>query len=180
MCELGVEHTSTWLMVDPWEAGQSEYKRTAVVLEHFDEMLNQDVGGLMMSDGRKRKYKVMLLAGGDLIESFGEPGVWSEPDVSQDSLFAPKRLAEQRLSRSFTSSSDASGVSLSSGLARMSGRSYYHMTSSTTIGQSVLPSQLAVPDMRIRRNVIVIKQLIYNDISSTKVRLFVRRGMSIK
>lgn len=31
-----------------------------------------------------------------------------------------------------------------------------------------------------RRNVIVIKQLIYNDISSTKVRLFVRRGMSIK
>ena len=31
-----------------------------------------------------------------------------------------------------------------------------------------------------RRNVIVIKQLIYNDISSTKVRLFVKRGMSIK
>lgn len=30
------------------------------------------------------------------------------------------------------------------------------------------------------RNVIVIKQLIYNDISSTKVRLFVKRGMSIK
>lgn len=27
---------------------------------------------------------------------------------------------------------------------------------------------------------IVIKQLIYNDISSTKVRLFVKRGMSIK
>lgn len=26
----------------------------------------------------------------------------------------------------------------------------------------------------------MIKQLIYNDISSTKVRLFVRRGMSIK
>jgi nicotinamide mononucleotide adenylyltransferase len=28
--------------------------------------------------------------------------------------------------------------------------------------------------------VIVVKQLIYNDISSTKVRLFVKRGMSIK
>jgi len=26
----------------------------------------------------------------------------------------------------------------------------------------------------------VVKQLIYNDISSTKVRLFVKRGMSIK
>lgn len=82
MCELAVEHTSTWLMVDPWEAGQPEYTRTAVVLEHFNEMLNVQGGGLVMSDGKRRKYKIMLLAGGDLIESFGEPGVWSEPDVS--------------------------------------------------------------------------------------------------
>jgi nicotinamide mononucleotide adenylyltransferase len=82
MCELAVEHTSTWLMVDPWEAGQPEYQRTAVVLEHFDEMLNAEGRGVVMSDGRKRKFKVMLLAGGDLVESFGQPGVWSEPDVS--------------------------------------------------------------------------------------------------
>jgi len=82
MCELAVEHTSTWLMVDPWEAGQPEYTRTAVVLEHFNEMLNVQEGGLVMSDGKRRRYKIMLLAGGDLIESFGEPGVWSEPDVS--------------------------------------------------------------------------------------------------
>lgn len=85
MCELAVEHTSTWLMVDPWEAGQPEYQRTAVVLDHFDEMLNgkDGEGGVEMSDGKgRRKYKIMLLAGGDLIESFGEPGVWSEPDVS--------------------------------------------------------------------------------------------------
>jgi nicotinamide mononucleotide adenylyltransferase len=82
MCELAVEHTSTWLMVDPWEAGQPEYQRTAVVLEHFDEMLNGEGRGVIMSDGRKRKFKVMLLAGGDLVESFGQPGVWSEPDVS--------------------------------------------------------------------------------------------------
>lgn len=94
MCELAVEHTSTWLMVDPWEAGQPEYQRTAVVLEHFDEMLNGPkgqgggAGGLVMSDGKRRKYKVMLLAGGDLIESFGEPGVWSEPDVSGLSAFS--------------------------------------------------------------------------------------------
>lgn len=46
-------------------------------------MLNGEGGGVVMSDGRKRKYKIMLLAGGDLIESFGEPGVWSEPDVSE-------------------------------------------------------------------------------------------------
>lgn len=85
MCELAVEHTSTWLMVDPWEAGQPEYQRTAVVLDHFDEMLNGKDGerGVEMRNGGRRKYKVMLLAGGDLIESFGEPGVWSAPDVSR-------------------------------------------------------------------------------------------------
>lgn len=82
MCELAVEHTSTWLMVDPWEAGQPEYQRTAIVLDHFEEMCNGDASGVHMSDGTRRKYKIMLLAGGDLIESFGEPGVWSEPDVS--------------------------------------------------------------------------------------------------
>jgi nicotinic acid mononucleotide adenylyltransferase len=98
MCELAVEHTSTWLMVDPWEAGQPEYQRTAVVLDHFNTMLNGEGGGVVMSDGRKRKYKIMLLAGGDLIESFGEPGVWSEPDVSGIELalmlaYAPSVLA---------------------------------------------------------------------------------------
>lgn len=40
-------------------------------------------GGVEMRNGSRRKYKVMLLAGGDLIESFGEPGVWSAPDVSR-------------------------------------------------------------------------------------------------
>jgi nicotinamide mononucleotide adenylyltransferase len=69
-------------MVDPWEAGQPEYQRTAVVLDHFDEMLNGTGGLVELAAGGRRKVKVMLLAGGDLIESFGEPGVWSEPDVS--------------------------------------------------------------------------------------------------
>ncbi|EIW65759.1 hypothetical protein TREMEDRAFT_35987, partial [Tremella mesenterica DSM 1558] len=143
MCELGVEHTSTWLMVDPWEAGQPEYQRTAVVLEHFDEMLNGD-GGMRMSDGKKRRFKIMLLAGGDLIESFGEPGVWSEPDLH----IILGRFGCLIVERA---GSDVWAFLLSHDIL------YHH-----------------------RRNVIVIKQLIYNDISSTKVRLFVRRGMSIK
>ncbi|ORY33081.1 hypothetical protein BCR39DRAFT_521073 [Naematelia encephala] len=144
MCELAVEHTSTWLMVDPWEAGQSEYQRTAVVLEHFDEMLNSQGGGIVMSDGKKRRFKIMLLAGGDLIESFGEPGVWSEPDLH----IILGRFGCLIVERA---GSDVWAFLLSHDIL------YHH-----------------------RRNVIVIKQLIYNDISSTKVRLFVRRGMSIK
>ncbi|WWD21340.1 nicotinate (nicotinamide) nucleotide adenylyltransferase [Kwoniella shandongensis] len=147
MCELAVEHTSTWLMVDPWEAGQSEYQRTAIVLDHFDEMLNggkDGEGGCILGDGKKRRYKIMLLAGGDLIESFGEPGVWSEPDLH----IILGRFGCLIVERA---GSDVWAFLLSHDIL------YHH-----------------------RRNVIVIKQLIYNDISSTKVRLFVRRGMSIK
>ncbi|OCF56387.1 nicotinate (nicotinamide) nucleotide adenylyltransferase [Kwoniella mangroviensis CBS 10435] len=147
MCELAVEHTSTWLMVDPWEAGQPEYQRTAIVLDHFDEMLNggkNGEGGVTMNDGKKRRYKIMLLAGGDLIESFGEPGVWSEPDLH----IILGRFGCLIVERA---GSDVWAFLLSHDIL------YHH-----------------------RRNVIVIKQLIYNDISSTKVRLFVRRGMSIK
>jgi nicotinamide mononucleotide adenylyltransferase len=98
-----VDQTSNWLMVDPWEAMQSEYQRTAVVLEHFDQELNQgEYGGIAMQDGRRsgfrlrlvvlmdhavaagsrKKIKIVLLAGGDLIESFGSPGVWAQQDVS--------------------------------------------------------------------------------------------------
>ena len=36
MCELAVDQTSNWLMVDPWEAIHAEYMPTALVLEHFE------------------------------------------------------------------------------------------------------------------------------------------------
>lgn len=84
MCHLGVECTSDWLMVDPWEARKKEYTRTALVLDHFDKEINEgDEWGVKLRDGSRRKCQIMLLAGGDLIESFGEPGVWSPNDVSQ-------------------------------------------------------------------------------------------------
>jgi nicotinamide mononucleotide adenylyltransferase len=80
---LAVEKTSTWLMVDAWESLQDEYQRTAVVLDHFDEEINGgSQGGVLTSDGSRRKIRVMLLAGGDLIQSMGEPGVWADADVS--------------------------------------------------------------------------------------------------
>lgn len=80
MCNLGAEQTSSWLMVDPWEAFQS-YQRTAVVLDHFDHEINTVRGGVVTQEGEHRPVKVMLLAGSDLIATMSEPGVWSEPDV---------------------------------------------------------------------------------------------------
>ncbi|KAG8900454.1 hypothetical protein FRB99_006037 [Tulasnella sp. 403] len=164
MCELAVDQTSSWLMVDPWEASQEEYQRTAIVLEHFDEHLN-GAGGIQLQGGQtfhclavydgkliscigslgsKKKIKIVLLAGGDLIESFGEPGVWSEADLH---IILGKFgcLIIER------TGSDVWAFLLSHDIL------YKH-----------------------RKNVIVVKQLIYNDISSTKVRLFVKRSMSIK
>ncbi|KAG8733402.1 hypothetical protein FRC12_018896 [Ceratobasidium sp. 428] len=145
MCELAVDQTSNWLMVDPWEASQGEYTRTAVVLEHFEQELNGgEYGGISMRDGSRRKVKIVLLAGGDLIESFGSPGVWAPQDLH----VILGRFGCLIIERT---GSDVWAFLLSHDIL------YYH-----------------------RKNVIVVKQLIYNDISSTKVRLFVRRGMSIK
>ncbi|CAE7078762.1 unnamed protein product [Rhizoctonia solani] len=145
MCELAVDQTSSWLMVDPWEASQAEYQRTAVVLEHFDQELNQSPnGGILMKDGSRSKIKIVLLAGGDLIESFGAPGVWAPQDLH----IILGRFGCLIIERT---GSDVWAFLLSHDIL------YHH-----------------------RKNVIVVKQLIYNDISSTKVRLFVRRGMSIK
>ena len=85
MCNIAATQTSTWLMVDPWEAFQS-YQRTAVVLDHFDHEINDVLGGVETADGEKRRVRVMLLAGSDLISTMSEPGVWSEEDVRISSL----------------------------------------------------------------------------------------------
>lgn len=81
MCTLAAENTSSWLMVDPWEAFQS-YQRTAIVLDHFDHEVNSILSGVHTADGVHREVRVMLLAGSDLIGTMSEPGVWSYPDVS--------------------------------------------------------------------------------------------------
>ena len=144
MCELACERTSSWLMVDAWESLQPKYMRTALVLDHFNEEINIKRGGILSKSGEKRGVKIMLLAGGDLIESMGEPDVWADQDLHHILGKYGCLIVERTGSdvRSFLLSHDIM---------------YEH-----------------------RRNVLVIKQLIYNDISSTKIRLFIRRGMSVQ
>lgn len=143
MCELACERTSLWLMVDAWELLQPRYTRTALVLDHFNEEINVKRGGCTLN-GVQRGVKIMLLAGGDLIESMGEPDVWNDNDLHHILGRYGCLIVERTGSdvRSFLLSHDIM---------------YEH-----------------------RRNVLVIKQLIYNDISLTKIRLFVRRGMSVQ
>jgi nicotinamide mononucleotide adenylyltransferase len=134
MCELACERTSNWLMVDAWEVLQPDYTPTALVLDHFEAEINEKRTGVKTQSGENRKCKIVLLAGGDLITSMGEPGVWADDDL-QHILGKYGCLIVER------TGSDVWGFLLSHDIL-----------------------------YKNRKNIVVIKQLIYNDISSTKVR----------
>ncbi|KAJ7647693.1 hypothetical protein FB45DRAFT_733580 [Roridomyces roridus] len=140
MCTLGAEDTSSWLMVDPWEAFQ-DYQRTAVVLDHFNYQINTVLGGAHTADGQHRNVRIMLLAGSDLISTMSEPGVWSYPDL------------DHILGRYGTFIVERAGSSMEQATDSLA---------------------------RWRHNIHLISQLIQNDVSSTKVRLFIRRGLSVR
>ncbi|KAJ1509682.1 hypothetical protein HMI54_011356 [Coelomomyces lativittatus] len=143
MCKLAVD-SSDWLMVDPWEAFQNDYQPSATVLDHFHFELNTVRKGAHSEKDHYRPIRIMLIAGGDLIESFGTPNLWAEKDLhhilGDYGCFIIERTG-----------TDVWGFLLSHDIL------YQH-----------------------RKNVFVVKQLIYNDISSSKVRLFIKRNMSIK
>lgn len=79
MCTLAVQQSS-WISVDPWEALHSEYLETAKVLDHFDHEINEVIGGVETPVGKK-KCRIALLAGADLIQTMGTPGVWADKDI---------------------------------------------------------------------------------------------------
>lgn len=140
MCKLAADHTSKWLMVDPWEAECSKYIPTARVLDHFDYEINQVRGGFECSDGTRKPAKIVLLAGADLIQTISTPDLWDPRDVdhilSNYGVFVLER----------------SGTDLDSALANLK---------------------------QWEKNIHIIRQVVTNDISSTKVRLLLKRDMSI-
>ncbi|KAN0081307.1 hypothetical protein V8E55_008931 [Tylopilus felleus] len=140
MCTLAAEETSSWLMIDPWEAFQI-YQRTAVVLDHFDFEINTILGGVQTQDGEHRDVRVMLLAGSDLISTMSEPGVWAVEDL------------DHILGQYGTFIIERAGSSMDQATDNLA---------------------------RWRSNIYLIPQLIQNDVSSTKVRLFLRRGLSVR
>ncbi|CUS14542.1 unnamed protein product [Tuber aestivum] len=161
MCELACDETSDWLMVDPWEAGQSEYQPTAVVLDHISYEINHNLGGisyppppssnsLTVPTATPRKpARVMLLGGSDLLQTMSQPGVWSQSDLNHiltaHGLFIIER----------------SGSDISDALAPLK-------EWSDAMGKDWM------------ENIHVVRQLIANDISSTRIRQFLRQGMSVQ
>ncbi|PVU94994.1 hypothetical protein BB561_002127 [Smittium simulii] len=143
MCELATNKSSDWLMVDPWECMQLEYQRTAVVLDHFNAELNRE-GGTLLKNGKHKRIQVLLLAGGDLIKSMDQPGVWDVDDLHH--------------------------------ILKVYGCMVIERTG-TDVWEFLLSHDILYEH---RKNIHVVKQAIYNDISSSKVRLFVKRNKSIK
>ncbi|CCA71100.1 probable nicotinamide mononucleotide adenylyltransferase [Serendipita indica DSM 11827] len=141
MCTLATELTSNWLMVDPWEGFQPKYQPTAVVLDHFDHEVNEVLGGIETRSGERKRARIMLLAGSDLINTMSEPGVWSPTDL------------DRILGRYGTFIIERAGSDVDQAM------------------ESLAPW---------RDNIFLVRQTIQNDVSSTKVRLFLKRGMSVR
>ena len=128
-------------MTDTWEAVCKEYQPTAKVLDHFNEEINNVLGGVETANGERKPVRIALLAGADLIQTMSTPGVWSPEDL--DHILG--RYGSFIVERSGTDIDDA-------------------LT-------SLQPW---------KENIYVIQQLIQNDVSSTKIRLFLRREMSVR
>lgn len=99
--------------------------------------------------GEQRHVRIMLLAGSDLISTMSEPGVWSEADVS---LILAKMLYV-----TLTSVSKLEHI-----LGRYG--TFIIERSGTDVAQAT--DALSA----WRSNIYIIRQLIQNDVSSTKVR----------
>ncbi|KAK3381318.1 hypothetical protein B0H63DRAFT_524046 [Podospora didyma] len=146
MCSRAVEQSS-WLMVDPFETvnanedGEPEYVPTAQVLRHFDHEINTVLGGVEGTDRTRKRARVALLAGADLVMSMGEPGLWSPADLDMILGSYGAFIVER------------SGTDVDEALASL--RQY-------------------------ENNIWVISQVIQNDISSTKVRLFLKKDLSVR
>lgn len=112
MCELGAEQSS-WLMVDPWEAVQTEYVPTAQVLDHFEHEINEVLGGAEKPDGTRVKCRILLLAGADLIQTMckhNQPHISLPASYPSNSL-RPKLRSCLRMSRFKISTNSTTDIS---------------------------------------------------------------------
>lgn len=157
MTRIAVEDSSTWIGVDPWEPLHKEYLPTVKVLDHFDHELNAVMGGIENENGDKKRIHVALLAGADLIQTMSTPGLWASEDLSRILGHYGAFILER------------------------SGTDIGTISQPCPKGVYLLATDDALVSLRQwRESIRVIPQLIQNDVSSTKIRLFRKRGKSIR
>jgi len=69
MCALALAD-SPWISLSSWETEQSEWKRTAVVLDHYSHVINT-------AFKQHGPIDVKFVCGGDVLESMVRPNVWN-------------------------------------------------------------------------------------------------------
>jgi len=91
MVQLAVEQ-SDWIKVSDWETKQETWTRTRPTIQYYQSHINQIMAeninndrnsnnNLWHNDHNYNGVKIKLLCGGDLLESFGTPGLWSDEDI---------------------------------------------------------------------------------------------------
>jgi nicotinamide mononucleotide adenylyltransferase len=70
MCDLATRD-SPWIAVSDWEAAQTGWTRTRLVLDHMADTLSQAVPDV----------RVLLIMGSDVLESFLVPDLWDMEDL---------------------------------------------------------------------------------------------------
>ncbi|KAL8418828.1 hypothetical protein RB594_002149 [Gaeumannomyces avenae] len=150
MIKLSLQ-SSSWVMVDEFETsvrnpatGEPEYTPTAQVLAKLDHEINTVRGGIQSAEDPsiRRRARICLLAGGDLILTMSTPGLWAPVDLE---VILGHNFGAFIVERSGTDTEEA--------LATL---------------------------QEYRENIWVIPQVIQNDISSTKIRLFLKKNLSIR
>ena len=64
--------SSNWIRLSTWEADKSEWTPTLEALKHYHKSATENFGN---------EAKVMLLCGGDIVETFNIPNVWKDEHV---------------------------------------------------------------------------------------------------
>lgn len=89
MVELALE-SYDFVKCSKWEVNQGDWTRTRAVLDHY----NGQILGAMRNESEaewlpgtlpkseEAAPRLLLLCGGDLLETFSVPGLWKEEDVS--------------------------------------------------------------------------------------------------
>lgn len=157
MTRIAVRDSSDWITVDPWEPLHKEYLPTVKVLDHFNHELNDVLGGIQFPNGDKKRIHIALLAGADLIQTMSTPGLWAPEDLQRILGHYGAFILER------------SGTDI--GTMTRHGCTSYMLT---------ITDDALITLQQYRENIRVIPQLIQNDVSSTKIRLFRKRGKSIK
>lgn len=174
MCDIATQETSDWLMVDPWEASQPEYVPTAQVLDHFEHEINNVLGGIEVADDPTQAPSSSPSPGSE------DGGEDQSHDPSQQQQprrrRRPARIALLAGADLIQTMNPSDGIWSQADLDRILGRfgAFVIERSGTDIEEALASLE------QYRSNIWIIQQVVVNDISSTKVRLFLGRDMSVR